>query len=217
MDQRCGTGKSTGPIANSWKTYTQDQLALLDHLGVHKCLLIGQCIGPCYQFALMEEAPERFPAAVLMQPVGLAKHIPHGTPVSMLTPEVEPWVGLDSPQRMNSPWKNADGHFIGFARRLQKQGAADAAIDNLYDNMFKGRDFVFTVTREWLNRFPTPLLVLMGMDMAHPTVISKEIALLAPNCTLVEDWKRSEVVPQTMKTVEEFMLKHGGTCTPAKL
>lgn len=166
----------------------------------------------------MEEAPERFPAAVLIQPVGLSKHMPHNTPVSMLTPEVEAWVGLDSPQRMNSPWRAADGHFVGFARRLQKEGASDAAIDNLYQNMFgNGRNFVFTVTREWLNTFPTPLLVLMGMDQAHPTVISREIALLAPNATLVEDWKRSEVVPQTMKTVEEFMLKHVGTCTPAKL
>jgi len=25
---------------------TQDQMAVLDHLGVHKCLLIGSCIGP---------------------------------------------------------------------------------------------------------------------------------------------------------------------------
>jgi len=48
-------------------------------------------------------------------------------------------------------------------------------------------------------------------------VISREIALLAPNCELVEDWKRSEVVPQTMKKVEEFMVQHGASCTPAKL
>ena len=85
MDQRTA-GQSTGPFALSgWNTFTQDQLALLDHLGVYRCLLCGSCIGPSYSFALMQAAPERFPAALMLQPVGLSKH----------TDEEETWDGLN--------------------------------------------------------------------------------------------------------------------------
>lgn len=220
MDQRGGAGKSEGPIATSWKTYTQDQLALLDHLGIHKCLTIGSCIGPSYQFALMEEAPERFPASVLIQPVGLAKHMPHNTPVTMLTPEVEKWEGLNTKGGLEAGFgvDSTDGHFFGWAKaQKEKKGESDEKIRTLHDAMFKGRRFVYTVDEGFVQNLQAPLLVLMGMDAPHPTVIAKQIALLAPNATLIEDWKRSEVVPQTMKAVTEFMLKHGGTCTPAKL
>src|SRR6266545_1991454 len=46
MDQR-NAGASHAPVraTDGWDTYAQDQLALLDHLGVEQCHLIGMCIG----------------------------------------------------------------------------------------------------------------------------------------------------------------------------
>ena len=75
MDQR-NAGASTGSLQAhaGWKTFEQDQLALLDHLQIERCLLLGSCIGPSYALALMRAQPERFPAAVMLQPIGLAKH-----------------------------------------------------------------------------------------------------------------------------------------------
>jgi pimeloyl-ACP methyl ester carboxylesterase len=75
MDQRNG-GQSTGPLhgADGWSTFTKDQFALLDHLGVQRCHTVGSCIGPAYQLRLMSEQPDRFAAAVMMQPIGLARH-----------------------------------------------------------------------------------------------------------------------------------------------
>ena len=43
----------------------------------------------------MEAAPDRFPAACLVQPIGLAKHIPHGQPG---VPEFQHWEGLNRSQ-----------------------------------------------------------------------------------------------------------------------
>ena len=54
--------------------------------------------------------------------------------------------------------------------------------------MFTGREFVFSVSRQSVQANTAPLLILMGLDVAHPTVTSREIALLAPNAELVEDW-----------------------------
>ena len=72
-------------------------MALLDHLGIYKCLLVGSCIGPSYSFALMQAAPERFPAALMLQPVGLSKH----------TDEEETWEGLN---------RAATSHWYGFGK-----------------------------------------------------------------------------------------------------
>src|SRR5687768_6171871 len=46
MDQR-NAGRSRAPVSASdgWQTYAQDQLALLDQLGIERCHLLGGCIG----------------------------------------------------------------------------------------------------------------------------------------------------------------------------
>ena len=72
MDQR-NAGKSEAPIGpdDSWSDYTSDQLALLDHLGIEKCHLVGMCIGGPFIAGLLKAAPERFLSAVMLQPVGI--------------------------------------------------------------------------------------------------------------------------------------------------
>jgi pimeloyl-ACP methyl ester carboxylesterase len=154
MDQR-GAGRSTGPLVptGGWHTFTEDQLAVLDHLHIQRCLLIGSCIGPSYQLALMKTSPERFTAAVLMQPVGLAQH----------TTESEVWTGLNTA---------ATQHWFGF-----EQDFPQAVCDELQQAMFGGmrgspwRDFVFSVRREDVQTLRAPLLVLAGQDAYHPAAV----------------------------------------------
>ena len=42
----------------------------MDHLGIKQFLFMGYCIGGCFAFKLMERAPERVAAGVLVQTVG---------------------------------------------------------------------------------------------------------------------------------------------------
>src|SRR5206468_1513000 len=73
MDQRnANGGESTGPIPASdpWGAIADDQLGLMDHLGVQKFFYMGYCIGGPFGLKLIERAPERVVAAVLCQPVG---------------------------------------------------------------------------------------------------------------------------------------------------
>lgn len=51
--------------------YADDQLGLLDHLGIDRFLVIGCCIGCSFILKLVERVPERVVAGVLMQPIGL--------------------------------------------------------------------------------------------------------------------------------------------------
>ena len=73
MDQRnANGGESTGPIPvdDPWGAFADDQLGLMDHLGIREFFFMGYCIGGPFALKLMERAPDRVVAAVLCQPVG---------------------------------------------------------------------------------------------------------------------------------------------------
>src|SRR5215469_15657855 len=73
MDQRNATnGESTGPVPvdNPWDAFADDQLGLMDHLGIRQFFFFGNCIGGPFAMKLMERAPQRVVAAILSQPVG---------------------------------------------------------------------------------------------------------------------------------------------------
>ena len=73
MDQRNATGgEFTGPVPvdDPWGAFADDQLGLMDHLGIRQFFFFGNCIGGPFAMKLMERAPQRVVAALLSQPVG---------------------------------------------------------------------------------------------------------------------------------------------------
>jgi pimeloyl-ACP methyl ester carboxylesterase len=61
MDQRNATGgESTGPVLvdDPWGAFADDQLGLMDHLGIRQFFFFGNCIGP-FAMKLMERAQQR--------------------------------------------------------------------------------------------------------------------------------------------------------------
>src|ERR1700756_2345422 len=73
MDQRNATnGESTGPVPveNPWDAFADDQLGVMDHLGIRQFFFFGNCIGGPFAMKLMERAPQRVVATILSQPVG---------------------------------------------------------------------------------------------------------------------------------------------------
>ena len=79
MDQRnANGGESSGPvqIEDPWGAFADDQLGLMDHLGIEEFFFMGYCIGGPFALKLIERAPERVLAAVFCQPVGHASKTP---------------------------------------------------------------------------------------------------------------------------------------------
>jgi pimeloyl-ACP methyl ester carboxylesterase len=182
MDQR-NAGRSVAPVTarDGWGDYTDDHLALLDHLRVERCHVLGGCIGGSYCLGLIERAPARVCAAVLQQPIG-----------------------FDGANR-----QAFYEMFDGWARELgpARPETTEAAWRAFRERMYGG-DFVFNVSLDDVAAMTTPMLVLMGNDLYHPEVTSREIARLARNATLVERWKESDVVPATIATVRAFLERH---------
>ena len=65
-------GQSSGPleIDRPWDSHTDDQLALMDHLGIEKFMVLGFCIGGPLIWNLLKRAPDRVVAGVLAMPSG---------------------------------------------------------------------------------------------------------------------------------------------------
>jgi pimeloyl-ACP methyl ester carboxylesterase len=71
------------PVEDPWGAFADDQLGLMDHLGIRQFLFFGNCIGGWFALKLMERAPERIVAAVLSQPMG---HRPENPGVMFVSP-----------------------------------------------------------------------------------------------------------------------------------
>jgi pimeloyl-ACP methyl ester carboxylesterase len=182
MDQR-NAGRSRAPVreGDGWATYTADHVALLDHLGIERCHVLGGCIGGSYCLGLMEAAPERVTAAVLQQPIGL---------------------GPDNREAFFAM-------FDGWAEEIRPHhpGADDRVWTGFRERMYGG-EFVFNVARDFVSRCTTPMLVLMGNDLYHPSDTSQEIVRLAPHAELVERWKEPEHVGPAVSRVRAFFEEH---------
>src|ERR1700687_3236367 len=76
--RNANAGQSSGPleIDRPWDSHTDDQLGVMDHLGINKFMVMGFCIGGPLIWNLLKRAPDRVVAAVLAQPVGLRPEQP---------------------------------------------------------------------------------------------------------------------------------------------
>jgi pimeloyl-ACP methyl ester carboxylesterase len=181
MDQR-NAGQSRAPVSASdgWGTYTSDHVALLDHLGIERCHVLGGCIGGSFSLGLVTAAPNRVTAAVLQQPIGLR----------------------DNRAAFHEI-------FDAWAAELvrARPDVLPAALASQRAN-FYGGDFVFNVSRDDVGRCPVPLLVLRGNDVYHPREISEEIVRLAPRAELVESWKEGEDIARAIARILDFLTAH---------
>ena len=183
------SGRSTGPVEvdRPWESYADDQLGLMDHLGIDKFMVMGFCIGGPFIWSLLKRAPNRVVAAVLAQPVGWR-------------PEMR------DPKYPGVFWKT-----WGLALTAQRPEITTPTVDKFVTRMFEtDPDFVFTVTRDFVRGCRTPILVLPDDSPAHPYAVAIETAMLAPNAEVsMFPWKEpKERIPLAVRQVHSFLKAH---------
>jgi len=189
MDQRNASGgESTGPIPvdDPWGAFADDQLGLMDHLGIRQFFFFGNCIGGPFAMKLMERAPQRIAAALLSQPVG---HRP------------------EKPDYMYDSGKNVWAKEF----RERRTDVPMETIEKYLHNLYRLRpDFVYSVSRDFARTCQTPMLVLPDDVAAHPLQTSIDIASLCPNAEItVFPWKDPpELKARTINRVRTFLKAH---------
>ena len=186
MDQRNAiNGESTGPVQveDPWGAFAEDQLGLMDHLGIREFIFMGCCIGGSFVLKMMEKAPDRIVAGVLCQPIG---HRP------------------ELPDVMYDSGHNSWGPALSEKRPDVTMETVDAYLHNLYRSP---GDFVYSVSRDFVRSCPIPMLVMPDDVPAHPYAVAMEVAQLAPNAeVMMYPWKEpKDLIPQAVEMVRDFL------------
>jgi len=178
-------GQSTGPLETDrpWDAHTDDQLGLIDHLGIREFLVLGFCIGGPFIWNMLKRAGDRVIAAVPAQPSGYR-------------PEM-PTLSYDNNMKGGGPELCA-----------RQPDITMAMVDTFLTNMYRARaDFVYTVTREFVRGCQTPILVLPDDVPAHPYAVAMETVHLAPNAQVsLYPWKDTpDKIPLAVRHIRTFL------------
>ena len=181
-------GQSSGPleIDRPWDAYTDDHLGLMDHLRIDKFMVLGFCIGGPFIWNLLRRAPDRVVAAVLAQPSGFR------------------------PEQPDLFYQN---NITGWGPELVKRRPeiTMAMVEKFLTKMYRTNpDFVFTVTRDFVRKCQTPVLILPDDIPAHPYAVAMEAAMLAPKAELsMYPWKEpKERIPLAVRQIRSFLRAH---------
>jgi pimeloyl-ACP methyl ester carboxylesterase len=181
-------GQSRGPLEpeRPWDAFADDQLALMDHLGCERFIVMGFCIGGPMTWNLLKRAGDRIAAAVIVQPSGSR-------------PE----------QRDFFYQSNSAGWGPAFMSRRPEVGPEE--IERFLTRMYREcDDFVFTVSRDFVRQCQTPVLILPDDIPAHPYAVAMESAMLAPNSEVsLYPWKEpSDRIALALRHIRSFMRVH---------
>ena len=181
-------GQSSGPleIERPWDSYTDDQIGVMDHLGIEEFMVLGFCIGGPFIWNLLKRAPDRVVAAVLAQP---------------------------SRSRPEPPDLFYENNMTGWGPELVKRRPEITMemVDKFLTRMYRtDPDFVFTVTRDFVRNCQTPVLILPDDIPAHPYAVAMEAAMLAPKAEVsMFPWKEpKERIPLAVRQIHSFLRAH---------
>jgi pimeloyl-ACP methyl ester carboxylesterase len=183
------SGQSSGPLEvdRPWDAYADDQLAMMDHLGIAKFMVIGFCIGGPFIWNLLKRAPDRIVAAVISQPSGFRKE--------MRT-------------------LSYDGNMKGWGPEITKHrpDISMEIVERFLTRMYRNNpDFVWTVTRDFCRSCQTPVLVMPDDTPPHPYTVAMETVMLAPKSEVsLFPWKDPrDRIPVAVRQVRSFLRAHG--------
>ena len=181
-------GKSTGPLEvdRPWDSFADDQLGLMDHLGIDKFMVMGFCIGGPFIWNLLRRAPDRIVAAVLAQPSG------------------------SRPEKRDLFYQN---NMTDWGPALVKQSPEISmdTVDKFLTRMYRTNpDFVFTVSRDFVRQCQNPVLILPDDIDPHPYAVAMETVMLAPKAEVsMYPWKEpKERVPLVVRQIHSFLKAH---------
>ena len=180
-------GESSGPLEvdRPWDAYADDQLGVMDHLGIKKFMVLGFCIGGPFVWNLLKRAPDRIVAAIASQPSGVRKELPN--------------LSYES---------NMKGWGPEIVRR--RPDITMEMVDKFLTRMYRNADFVYTVTRDFVRSCETPVLVMPDDSPPHPYAVAMESVMLAPKSEVtLFPWKEpKDRVPVAVRQARSFLRAH---------
>jgi len=185
--RNAAAGHSVGPldVDHPWDAYAQDQIGVMDHLGIDKFAVLGCCIGGPMVWNVVKHAGSRVVAAVPCQPSGY---------------------------RPELPTFNYDQNMAAWGPDLVKR-RPEITMDQVQKflfNMYGDKpDFVYTVTREFVKNCQTPVMIMPDDVPPHPYAVALECAKLAPKSEMtMYPWATKDLMPIALRQLHTFLKLH---------
>jgi pimeloyl-ACP methyl ester carboxylesterase len=180
--RNAGRSRARLGAADDWEKYTDDVVALLDHLGVARCHAFGACIGVSFALSLVQRRPDAVTSLVLQNPIGLSD-------VNRAT---------------------LDAEFDKWAAEVRERPDVDPDLLEGFRHRMFGGDFIFSVTRDFVRACTIPMLLMPGDDVVHAANVSDDLAR-APDVEVLQPWKGVALREHAMRRVREFLVRHTPT------
>jgi pimeloyl-ACP methyl ester carboxylesterase len=179
--RNAGESRGTAHPADGWHSYVEDALALLDHLKVTRCHVMGACIGVTFALALAQARPGLVTAMALQNPIGLGYK---GRNRAIVDEEIALWV-----------------------ERVKDFPQIDPKELPAFTGKMFGGDFLFGAPREFLRSCKVPILLMPGDDNMHPVEVSYEMVKLAPHTEVVAPWKGEKFKQDAIDRTRDFFIR----------
>ncbi len=164
---------------DDWESYTRDHLALLRHLGITRCHVMGACIGVSFALSLAQAVPGLVTAMVHQNPIGLSNNR-----------------------------ETVQGEYDQWAAQVATWPGVDASLLPALGQRMFGGDFLYSVSRDFVASCKTPMLLMPGDDKMHPAETSADIARLAPHTEVLSPWKGPQHREAAMQRALAFFRSH---------
>lgn len=176
-----GFGRSicTEPACFTWARYTEDVVALIDHLGLHKVSLVGTGVGSTIALRVAAAHPDRVSAMALISVEDIEDDEAKAAEVAFFE-AFAARVVAGGPQAAWAPVLPALAPLIGALVREAIPRCDPASLAAFcaigYDRAFRSVDE--------LRSIDVPALVVPGADARHPSHLAAEVARALPNARL---------------------------------
>jgi 3-oxoadipate enol-lactonase len=172
-----GYGRSvcTDPSRHTWDQYTDDVIALLDHLGASRAIVGGAGLGTTITLRTAVARPDRVHALVLISVEDIEDDQAKEAEIAFL----DAFAARVRAEGIEAAWEPILKNFPPIIGAMVREAiprsdpvsiAAAAAIG--HDRAFRSVDELAVVT--------APTLVIPGIDERHPTALAEDLARILP-------------------------------------
>lgn len=203
-----GYGRSvcTDPARHTWTQYSDDVIALLDHLGVRRAILGGTGLGTTITLRTALAHPDRVQATILISVEDIEDDEKKLAEIEFL----DAFAARVHSEGIEAAWKPILDNLAPIIGTLVRDAiprsnpasiAAAAAIG--HDRSFRSVDELAPIT--------APTLIFPGIDERHPTALAEAVARILPNgqlapITLSADLHTAEDLARAFApTIRDFL------------
>lgn len=171
-----GRSRCPDPTCHTWNQYTQDVIALLDHLDTDRAVIGGMGLGSTIAARALLAHPDRFSAGILIS----VEDIEDDEAKRAETALLDAFAATVLAEGIEAAWAPILSGLAPVIGTLVREAIPRSDPASIAAAAAIGRDRSFHSPAEFA-ALTTPTLIFPGIDQRHPTALAQELVRTMPN------------------------------------